>query len=85
MLCLGSSGGASCRQCIPSRSWTVSREEIGTCIIGDEEVGLAVALGCPGSRIALCRGLSRLSGALDGSSSMMGRCSLPSREVGPVF
>ena len=55
----------------------------GNLVVGVGEVGLAVALECPGSRIALHRDLRCLSGALDGRSSIVGRCSLPSWEFGP--
>ena len=56
----------------------------GDLFVGVGEVGLAVTLECPGSRIALRRDPRCLSGVLDGRSSIVGRCSLPSWEFGPV-
>ena len=53
--------------------------------VGRREVSLVVPSGSQGDIQPFCRGPGRLSGALDVCSSRIGRCSLPSWEVGPVL
>ena len=52
--------------------------------VGSREVSLVVPSGSRGDVQPFCRGLGRLSGALDVCSSGMVRCSLPSWGVGPA-
>ena len=87
MLRWGSVGGGwvsdRCR-CSLQRSWTVSWEEIGSCCIGGREVSLEVPCvpGVTYSRSVVVPIVFQVR--LDVCSSRMGRCSLPSWEIGPT-